>query len=517
MIPFKLITGLLLLLTTLSVDSANILCILPIPSPSHHIWNSVWMEALVERGHNLTVISADKDKNRENIKYYWMETIYSDLAEAGAVDYVQMSKDGAFQTVFTFLNFFESCCRSMLRSEGLKAFLKNSEHDHYDLVMYDFGVGPCLLPLLHKLNNPPLISITAFGNPPYSVDVIGGHKHYAYTPYFGLNYSTDMNFFQRAYNTFLSILESAYRNYYIIPKVDAMAREHFKYSNLPHVRDLEQRTQVMLVSTNPSMDALEPLPPNVIAIGGAHIKNPEPLPADLEDFIQKGKRGSVLFSLGSNIRSDKIGADRQKMFIEAFRQIPQYNFLWKFESNLELDLPPNVLIKSWMPQNSVLAHPKTKAFITHSGGLSTQEASWYGIPLIGMPFFMDQYKNCYQSVKAEVAEALDFQSLSTDKIRDTVLKVLETPKYWENMQRRSKFFRDQPEKPLNRTIWWVEYVLRHGDVSFMKSPSLALGAIQSNLFDVYLFYIALIYTIFKVFTIIVSRKIRKQSKLIKTD
>lgn len=73
--------------------------------------------------------------------------------------------------------------------------------------------------------------------------------------------------------------------------------------------------------------------------------------------------------------------------------MPQYNFLWKFETNtLPMKAPKNVLIRPWMPQNDLLGHPKIVLFITHSGGLSTIEASWYGVPLVAIPFMGDQHK-----------------------------------------------------------------------------------------------------------------------------
>lgn len=86
------------------------------------------------------------------------------------------------------------------------------------------------------------------------------------------------------------------------------------------------------------------------------------------------------------MKSEKLSAEKLKIILEAFARMPNYNFLWKFEADpktLPADIPKNLLIKSWMPQNDILAHDKIKAFITHGGSLSTHEATWWAVPMIG--------------------------------------------------------------------------------------------------------------------------------------
>lgn len=73
----------------------------------------------------------------------------------------------------------------------------------FDLILYDFTLGPCILGFLHKFNYPPMIGLTAFNIPSYTVEIVGGHIQYAYIPYFALNYDMDMNFFQRIHNIYI--------------------------------------------------------------------------------------------------------------------------------------------------------------------------------------------------------------------------------------------------------------------------------------------------------------------------
>lgn len=110
----------------------------------------------------------------------------------------------------------------------------------------------------------------------------------------------------------------------------------------------------------------------------------------IEKFISSGKKGTILMSLGTNIRSDLLGEKILTNFIRTFASLPEYNFIWKFESkeeDLPIKLSKNVMIGKFLPQNDILAHPKIVGFVSHAGQLSTHEALYHGVPVIGELFF----------------------------------------------------------------------------------------------------------------------------------
>lgn len=66
------------------------------------------------------------------------------------------------------------------------------------------------------------------------------------------------------------------------------------------------------------------------------------------------------------------------------------------------------------------------------------------------------------------------------------------------MKLRSKHFRDQPELPLERALWWVEWVLRNPDSNHLKTPAnMKLNGFQSNSYDViFVLFLTIIVLVF---------------------
>lgn len=103
--------------------------------------------------------------------------------------------------------------------------------------------------------------------------------------------------------------------------------------------------------------------------------------------------------------------------------------------------------------------------------------------------------------RLQMGEDLDFYSLSHDKLRRALQKVLEESKYTTNARRLQSLMFDQHEKPLDRAIWWIEWVLRHPHEKNLQSPVIELGYMVGNSIDVIGFsaiiFIAHIYVAYK--------------------
>lgn len=74
--------------------------------------------------------------------------------------------------------------------------------------------------------------------------------------------------------------------------------------------------------------------------------------------------------------------------LSAFARLPQ-RVIVKFDSPIE-NAPENVLVLPFVPQQDILAHPKTKVFFTHCGMHGVMEAIYHRVPMVGMPIFIDQ-------------------------------------------------------------------------------------------------------------------------------
>jgi len=135
-----------------------------------------------------------------------------------------------------------------------------------------------------------------------------------------------------------------------------------------------------------------------------------------------------------------------------------------------------------LPQQDVLGHPNIRLFITHGGLLSTQEAVYHGVPIIGIPFFADQDVNMESAQNMGFGLKLEIIDITADQIHTAIQTVLSQKSYRVQVARRSKLFRDQQTHPRERALWWMEYLIRHKGAPHLHIPA----AKELNIFQYFL-------------------------------
>lgn len=78
----------------------------------------------------------------------------------------------------------------------------------------------------------------------------------------------------------------------------------------------------------------------------------------------------------------------------------------------------------------ITEHKNTKAFLTHGGLLGSQEAIYFGVPLIGIPLFGDQHNNLQIVAKKHVGINLgSVQNVNEKTLSDAINTVLYNDTY----------------------------------------------------------------------------------------
>lgn len=227
-----------------------------------------------------------------------------------------------------------------------------------------------------------------------------------------------------------------------------------------------------------------PYLPNVIEIGGIHVKKSKPLPKEWQTYLDNAKEGVIYFSMGSMLQSKNWPINKREALVSAFSKL-KIKVLWKYENETLPSQPNNVKIGKWLPQRDILAHPNVKLFITHGGLLGTTEAQVAGVPILAIPVYGDQRMNAARAVNAGYGLKLNFEDITEINVLKVVNEILNNPKYHQTAQLKSKRFNDRPLSPQQSVVYWAEYVIRHNGAPQLKSPGVDLSFIQFHSIDVY--------------------------------
>ncbi|XP_072314919.1 UDP-glucuronosyltransferase 2C1-like [Eucyclogobius newberryi] len=386
-------------------------------------------------------------------------------------------------------------CEGMVRNAEVMAQLRAA---NFDLVLWD-PMTPCGDLMARLLDLPLVISLRfSFGG------VMERHCGHAplppsYVPASPLTYSDSMTFTQRLTNVLTNLLSSAVSEVFWKLTLDNYYSDVLGQSTT--VCDTMGRADMWLIRTYWDIETPRPLPPNFHYVGGLHCKPANPLPEDLEEFVSSSEAGVVVVTFGSMVNN--LTTERAEVIATALAQIPQ-KVVWRYSGSTPRSLGPNTKLLHWIPQNDLLGHPRTRAFVAHGGTNGLYEALFHAVPLVGVPLFGDQSDNLARLSRRGGAVVLDFNTMTSQEMTSAINEVVDNPSFRQSMLRASAVHRDRPLPALQEAAFWVEFVLRNG-ASHLRLASRDLGWLQYHSLDVAAFLLLVTATAIAV-TATVARK-----------
>uniref|UniRef100_A0A2K5CWX6 UDP-glucuronosyltransferase n=1 Tax=Aotus nancymaae TaxID=37293 RepID=A0A2K5CWX6_AOTNA len=473
------------------------------PDFSHWMNMKTILNELVQRGHEVTVLAKPASilvdpNNPSTLKLEVFPTSltkteldniiiqqvkrWSDLPKDNFWSYFSQVQEMAW----IFSDIYRNVCKDLVSNKKL---MKKLQESRFDVIFADaiFPGGELLAGLL----NIPFVYSLSFSIG-YTLEKHGGGFLFppSYVPVVISELSDRMTFMERVKNMIYMLYFDFWFQLFDMKKWDQFYSEVLGRPTT--LCETVGKADIWLIRTNWDFEFPQPYQPNFEFVGGLHCKPVKPLPKEMEEFVQSsGEDGIVVFSLGSLLQN--VPEEKANIIASALAQIPQ-KVLWRYKGKTPSTLGTNTQLYDWIPQNDLLGHPKTKAFVTHGGINGIYEAIYHGVPMVGIPIFGDQPDNIAHMKAKGAAVEINFKTMTSEDLLRALRTVINDSFYKENAMRLSRIHHEQPVKPLDRAAFWIEFVMRHKGAKHLRPAVHNLTWFQHYSIDVIGFLLACVVT-----------------------
>eukprot|EP00094_Tigriopus_californicus_P007861 TCALIF_07567-PA protein Name:"Similar to Ugt1a2 UDP-glucuronosyltransferase 1-2 (Mus musculus)" AED:0.02 eAED:0.12 QI:0/0.5/0.33/0.66/0/0/3/45/269 len=222
------------------------------------------------------------------------------------------------------------------------------------------------------------------------------------------------------------------------------------------------------------------------------------------NFLDKGTEGVIVFSIGKT-GSGTVPSEFQHKLIQALQAVPFKAILQIEPSQIPEGLldPAKILIDQFLPLPEILGisananegfaicctesisviavfleHPNTKLFISHCGSSSVQESIFYGVPILGMPIFEDQFDIAQSLEERGVGLVIwNKEQITWLEISAKIKEIIQNPKYSQSMKNHSQLFQDIYYRypPLDEALFWINIVLKNKGTKIIRTRHVDLN------------------------------------------
>jgi hypothetical protein len=379
--------------------------------------------------------------------------------------------------------------------DGILDKLKES---HFDMFISDI-VNYLTIFLKHELR----IKKSMYVNPTCIYTWFNEAFEYnpSYHPLIGTKFTEVMTFSERFINQIFLFGTRAMYKYYKYSQSAVFRRYGYDYEMDPIPKDV--------LYLNQCVDGVHfsvSLPPNIISTGPF-------LPKPSEEITQKNivkfldRFDSVVYVSQGTITK----ALRLDVLMEVFEHFSNIGFILSLKKEFIdsiKNVPKNVLLLDWVPQNDLLGHTKVKAFITHGGLNSILESLYHAKPLIVFGTSIDQVNGAVMVEYRKYGKAITSNSdITNENLIRLISLVMNDDSFKTNCVFASKLVKEKDGKETFH--FWLNYSLEFGYEHLLIPAYSKLNFFQLYNVDVGLTYLFIFYIIWKLFFWVLKRIFRK--------
>ena len=356
-------------------DGYEVLIFHDLGTKSHLIQLYPIVEGLLDKGHKVTGVYFNSAKiSHENYTEILIENPFEDAMKEISKMFMEKGGTNTFN-----LRLWKASWEAWSQVIE-KASLLPWRHPDISQLMtsekrFDAVLTLGLDAYLAEVFNCTLITWSPSGPVPMWIVGTGNVINLSVQPMLMSKFIEPMSFLQRAGNHLLNLVSNTFVAV-LLYKMDQIRTQELGYQLPSNEEIMEERFSVFLSNHHPVTHGSWPYLPNVIEVGGLGVKEAKPLTGELAAWLDSASAGAVFISFGSAISPSQMPEEKLKAVLEVFRALPQLSFVWKWDSEIE-NLPENVMIQKWIPQQDLLGHPNLRVFVTHGGMGGVSEAVYH--------------------------------------------------------------------------------------------------------------------------------------------
>jgi glucuronosyltransferase len=266
------------------IHSANILFLLPVPSPSHRLWNNVLIEGLEELGHNLTIVTVEQELSRKNVTFICIRNVYEELHEYHKTTYWSLTPKSSLTTIKENYEFGNFVSRKVFASDELKRLKSYPKSFKFHAIIYDFSMAQSMLAFVEHFNFPPLISVSPLSLPQRLSYVSSTEIFPSYIAHYS-TMNTPVTLRKRISERFMNgfiyhTFDWFFARFVYMKNENARVATMFGNENKIKLEQLEY-SDLVLINRDFYFDDILPLPPTVVLVAALQAERKNEIPNDV--------------------------------------------------------------------------------------------------------------------------------------------------------------------------------------------------------------------------------------------